>query len=149
MLIKKGLSKNRLALPTVIVGVAILGTIVFAQSSRRTVSASGIQANTDRAAQPAVALADASVNRKPLEYYVGSVRSDLFASPAQMKPAPKIEPVKKPIIVAAKPSAPAPVNPFADYSYNGTVTMGGEVMALVENVKTKEGQYLKQGDSFM
>jgi hypothetical protein len=41
---------------------------------------------------------------------------------------------------------PLVVNPYADYAYTGTVTIGGALMALIENVKTKEGLYLKEGD---
>ena len=40
------------------------------------------------------------------------------------------------------------INPFADWSYTGTVKVGDQMMALLENTKTKDGQYLKVGESF-
>jgi hypothetical protein len=41
------------------------------------------------------------------------------------------------------------VDPLGDYSYTGTVTFDGQTLALVENKKTNDGQYLKCGDTFL
>ena len=43
----------------------------------------------------------------------------------------------------------APVDPFVDFAYTGTVTTGNQTLAIIENKKTKEGQFLHVGDSFM
>jgi hypothetical protein len=56
--------------------------------------------------------------------------------------APKVEPV-------APPVAPAPVNPFVDFAYTGSIQMGDETVALIENAKTKEGMFLKVGDALV
>jgi hypothetical protein len=89
--------------------------------------------------------------RHDLSYYTQDVRSNLFSAPlpplpkppppVKVKPAPKLPelPVEVPV---------APVDPFADYSYTGTVTIGNETQALIENTKKGEGDYVKVGDSF-
>ncbi len=88
--------------------------------------------------------------RRPLSYYTKEVRQNLFSAPQPPpppKPKPKPKPAPKPpprVIVPV-----APINPFADWSYTGTVKMGDKTMALLENVKTKEGKYVAVGDSFM
>lgn len=85
------------------------------------------------------------VERRPLDFYTQGVRGNMFSAP--LPPPPP-----KPVIVAKKPQPTVPVmpvNPFADWSYTGTVKAGEEMMALLENKNTKEGQYLKIGESFM
>ncbi len=86
-------------------------------------------------------------SRRPLSYYTQGVRDNMFSAPM-----PPIPPPPAPRGVKAAPSIKVPVmevNPFADWSYTGTIKMGIEMMALIENSKTKEGQYVKQGESFM
>jgi hypothetical protein len=126
----------------VIIGAATLGAIVSAQSTRATSDKKGEKAAKVATPAPDVDLQEPA-DRKPLSFYVSSVKGDLFAP--ERPPLPK--PVAKPAPIITTP--PAPVNPLADYAYTGTVEMNGTQMALVENVKTKEGQYLKVGDSFM
>lgn len=93
----------------------------------------------------------AASSRRPLDYYTGGVRGNLFTAP--QPPEPKPAPVKK-AVEAPKPkpvlSIPvAPINPFAGWTYTGTVRMGDQTMALLENAQTKDGQYVKVGDSFL
>ena len=92
-------------------------------------------------------------SRRSLDFYAKGVRSSLFSAPqppppAKPKPIP-VQPAPKPKPIYIPPVVPVEINPFADWSYTGTVTMGETKMALVENTKTKEGQYLKQGENFL
>lgn len=136
-------------LPTVIaLGAVAVGAIVLAQTGKQAPASPKVEVNTDRSSAPAVQVTPA-VERKPLAYYMAGVRSDLFSEPLPPAPKPKPEPPKVTAPPPPPPPAPAPVNPFADYAYTGTVTIDGQLMALVENTKTKEGQYLKAGDSFL
>lgn len=91
-------------------------------------------------------------SRRSLDFYAKGVRGTLFS-------APQPPPIAKPRAVVVKPVPPPPriivpevkpveVNPFADWSYTGTVTVGETKMALIENSKTREGRYLKQGEEF-
>ncbi|HZT44053.1 MAG TPA: hypothetical protein VFA07_17945 [Chthonomonadaceae bacterium] len=41
-----------------------------------------------------------------------------------------------------------PNNPYADWAYVGVVKRGDRILALLENTKSKEGQYVVAGDSF-
>lgn len=126
----------------VIIGAATLGAIVSAQSIRATSDKKSEKVAKVATPAPDVQLQE-QADRKPLSFYVSSVKGDLFAP--ELPPPPK--PIARPAPIIS--TAPAPVNPLADYAYTGTVEMNGTKMALVENIKTKEGQYLKVGDSFM
>lgn len=132
--------------PLLVVGAGTIGAIVLAQNNRKPDLGPAAQVNTDRKSAPDVEIVPAKAERRPLVYYTGGVRSDLFTAPVQapVEP-PKVELPKTDAIVAA----PVIVNPFADYAYTGTVQVNGLPMALVENTKTKDGQYLKAGDSFL
>jgi hypothetical protein len=69
----------------------------------------------------------------------------MFSAP--QPPAPKPPP-----IVKEKPAPPVyvpPINPFAEWSYNATVSMGDDKMALLENTRTKEGHWVQVGDKFL
>src|SRR5258706_9817354 len=130
-----------------LIGVIGAGTIVaLAQGGGKAKSDLVVKATTDKGAAPAVKMV-AMAERKPLDYYTKVVKTDLFTAPANPEAKPK--PVAKPVVVAALPTAPAIINPFADYTYSGTVTVGEQTMALVENTKTRDGQYLEEGDSFV
>lgn len=89
--------------------------------------------------------------RRPLSYYTQGIRGSMFAPPPPPPPRPAPAPKPKPEV--KPPPAPrvdvAPVNPFEDWSYTGTIRMGEETMALLENSKTKEGQYVRAGDRVM
>ena len=92
-------------------------------------------------------------SRRSLDFYAKRVRPSMFSSPQAAPP--------KVIVVSTPPPAPEPkpipapppfvpeVIPFADWAYTGYVTMGEAKMALIENTKTKEGRYLKVGESFL
>lgn len=123
-------------------GVAAL--VAFAQSSRRPgVVPARLAAQPQDVVQVSSAATPAP-RTKPLAYYTAGIRADLFT--ASDVEASKPKPVtQKP----APPPAPEVVDPFVDYAYDGTVQVGGQTMALIENVKTKEGQYLRAGDPFM
>jgi len=128
-------------------GVVAIGAIVaFGQGGRKPADSS-IQVNKDREAAPIVAVSQTDSARKPLNFYTGGVRKDLFSAPEP--PRPKETPKPQAAPPPPPPAPPVVVNPFADYAYAGTVTMGEKRMALIENTKTKEGQYLGEGDAFM
>ncbi len=112
-----------------------------------------VLAQNDGKAAPSVAPSTDPATRRPLDYYTQGVRGNLFSAP-QPPPAPRPKPVAAPVVKIEKPRpAPiiqvAPINPFADWAYTGTIHIGEQMMALLENTKTKEGQYLKIGDSFL
>lgn len=143
--------KKRAKVPVVPVvvglGAVAVAAVVMAQTDRKHVNIPTVQVNNARDASAAVI--EPATDRKPLSFYTGGVRGDLFNAPLAPAPAPKKVETKKTLEKPAPPPAPAVVDPYADYSYTGTVTVGGKLMALVENVKTKEGQYLSVGDSFV
>jgi hypothetical protein len=57
--------------------------------------------------------------------------------PAPEKPA---EPVK--------PAPPPPPDPLGDWAYSGTVILGDEVYAVMENRTSKQGVYVREGQPF-
>ena len=132
-----------------VVGAVAIGAIVMAQTNGKPVgkTTAAPSANGTKDAPVQIVIAD----RKPLEFYTGGVRNDLFNGPIPEAPKPKIDPkaTKRAVLPLDIPAAPVEVNPFSDYTYSGTVTMNGEVIALVENNKTRDGQYLHIGDSFL
>jgi hypothetical protein len=132
-------------------GVIVIGALVLAQTNGKSSSGKSAPARSERAAPTKVASTEKNASvaseRKPLSHYLESVREDLFAPPAP--PAPKPANVTPLPAIPVTAPAPAPVNPFADFAYTGTVAVGDRTMALIENTKTKEGQYLGVGDSFM
>lgn len=139
--------KGRWVLMAALALCAALAMAIFAQTQPK-------NGKNTQAAQPARRTATGSARveikpaeRKPLSYYTSGVRADLFGSPAaQEQPVVKVEQPQP-----ALPQMPEPevVDPFVDYAYTGTIMMGGQALALVENSKTKEGTYLRQGDQFM
>ncbi|MGC8666729.1 MAG: hypothetical protein ACP5VE_01250 [Chthonomonadales bacterium] len=123
-------------------GVAAI--VAFAQSSRRP----GVEPARVTAQAPDIVQVSPTAapvpHPKPLSYYMASVRADLFTASDVEAPKPKPAAPKP-----TQPAAPEIVDPFVDYAYDGTVQVGGQMMALIENVKTKEGQYLRPGDPFL
>lgn len=89
-----------------------------------------------------------SAARAALSRYADGILSDLFGRPpaSSAKPA---APLRPRAAVAQPSSAPAAPDRLADYLYTGIVTVDGERRALVENRRTKQGVYLKQGDPFL
>jgi len=86
-------------------------------------------------------------DRADISFYVSNVREGMFSQP--VPPAPKpVEPQKPKPQKPIPPVPPMPVNPFAGWTYTGTVHMGDMTMALLENNQTQEGIYVKAGDSF-
>lgn len=89
--------------------------------------------------------------RRPVDFYTQSVSNSLFNAP--QPPAPTVVVVKAPPKVAAKPEIkPVPIkvpeiNPFAEWTYTGTIVMGDQTIALLENKKTSEGNFVKVGDT--
>ncbi len=130
-----------------VVGVSVVfAAAIMAQTRPKAgSSASGARKAASASGSAPVTEIEAA-ERKPLSYYTSGVRGDLFAMPGA-KPAvlPKPEPPK----VETPAPAPEVIDPFADYAYTGSVAMGSEYVALVENAKTKEGVYLRKGDQFM
>ncbi len=145
MLKKNAIQKS--APLAIAIGVVAIGAIVASgQIGKKSAALPNIEVNKDRVIAPAVSVSQPESGRKSLAYYTGSVRTDLFSAPEPPKPK---ETPKPPALPTPPPTPPVVVNPFADYIYVGTVTVGGRTMALVENTKTKDGQYLAEGDSFM
>jgi len=78
----------------------------------------------------------------------GEVRSGLFSRPSSPESVPvTAQTASPPQTMAVDPKLI--VDPFAQVVYTGTVTIGDEKQALLENQRTKEGWYLHQGDPFM
>lgn len=80
-------------------------------------------------------------------------KQPVLASPVLVTP-PVLPPVEKPAEVKKPEAAPAaaPVkppetpDPLKDWVYSGTVAIGGDVYAVVENKASKQGRYLKAGE---
>jgi uncharacterized membrane protein YgcG len=142
-------TKSPVTLIGTAVGAIALGAIVMAQTGKSPTT--GLNTKNNKVAAEDKVIQVAAAERHPLSYYTGGVRNDLFNSGAIEAPKPKVETKasKKPVLPLEPTEPAAIVNPFADYSYTGTVTMNGSIVALVENTKTKEGQFLKEGDAFL
>jgi hypothetical protein len=125
-------------------GCALLAAAILAQTQPKpgTTQKNGRAVNGARTNGSATAVKPAE--RRPLAYYTSGVRTDMFTAPGAAEPVVKPEP-PKPVVVAQ----PEIIDPFADYSYTGTILMGDQTLALIENSKTKEGLYVKSGDQFM
>ena len=145
------MKKRRSQIPVVpaLVGLGAIAVaaVVLAQPGSRPKAAAGT-AHLSSSASPAVVASAATTpgGRKPLSFYTGGVRGDLFTSPdevAKQKLAAAPPPPPPP------PPIPQPVDVLGDFAYKGTVSMGGKSMALIENTKTAEGQYVGVGDFFM
>ncbi len=146
---KKAKAKARGSWPLVlVVGVSVvLAAAIMAQTRPRTAPTSSGTRKAVRAAGSAPVTEVRPAERKPLSYYTSGVRGDLFAMPGAKQPVlVKPEPPK---VETTPPPTPEVIDPFADYAYTGSVTMGDDHVALVENAKTKEGVYLRKGDQFM
>ncbi|MCW3097400.1 MAG: hypothetical protein JWL77_3018 [Chthonomonadaceae bacterium] len=85
-------------------------------------------------------------DRQDLSFYTSNVRDAMFSAPVPAAPKPVVA-IKTPF--KEIPVQPIKIDPFAQWSYTGTVHMGDITMALLENIQTREGQYVKAGDSFM
>jgi hypothetical protein len=70
-------------------------------------------------------------------------------APPVLPSADKQPEVKKPDAapVAAPPKAPEAPDPLKDWVYSGTVAIGDDVYAVLENKASKQGRYLKRGDN--
>ena len=89
-------------------------------------------------------------DRRGLDFYTSNVRGGMFSAPQPPRPKPPTPHVDAPVKPPPEIKVPLMViNPFAEWSYTGTVHMGDITMALLENTRTKEGQYVKSGDGFM
>ncbi len=132
--------------PTLMV-VCVIGAcaiVAFAQNGKKLGAAPIVQANTNRTTSATTVAMVTAAERKPLVYYTGQVRADLFTVSTPE--------AAKPVVPLVKPTPPAPpvvVDPFADFTYSGTVTIDDQPMALIENTKTRTGEYYKVGDTFM
>jgi uncharacterized membrane protein YgcG len=92
------------------------------------------------------ATADTS-GRRPISFYTQEVRGSMFSAP--QPPAVKVEaPIKEKPIPPVKVE-PLVINPLAGWAYNASATVGDKKLALLENVQTKEGQWVHVGDNFM
>jgi len=85
--------------------------------------------------------------RPSLEFYTRGVRESLFSAP--QPPKAREVPAPKPPKVIVPPVSPVPINPFADWTYSGTVTAGDKKLALLENRTSKMGQFVHEGQEFM
>ena len=89
----------------------------------------------------------AETARPALDYYTRGVRGTMFSAPTP--PTPKEQPAPRPPKIVLPKINPQFVNPFMDWTYAGTVTAGDKKMALLENRTSKEGQYVREGQTFM
>jgi hypothetical protein len=126
-----------------VVALAVIAAAVMVVAQTRRGTAVPTTQKVRSRQKVAVQIAQAKAARSPLEFYVGAVRGDLFTSPQASAPVPSPGPVKP----LPPPPAPVVVDPFADMAYTGTVTLGGQLLAVVENTRTKEGQFVRKGDS--
>jgi len=134
--------KERLTLGALVAAAGVAAAVALADRGRHAPPAKA-QARTPGARSAEAPLG--SHARQPLPYYTGSIRADLFAA-GEPAAAAVSAPAPPPAVPAPPPPAPEP-DPLADYAYTGTVEADGQIMALVENKKTLDGQYLKVGDS--
>jgi hypothetical protein len=70
---------------------------------------------------------------------------ELPAVQVQTKEEPKTDQPPKPTAAAA---APQPPDPLKDWAYTGTVAIGDDVYAVLENKTAKRGEYVKVGGAF-
>jgi hypothetical protein len=97
-----------------------------------------------------------AADKRPVTFYLENTRSGLFAAPPSSLPAPLPEAsVVKPVkaeksLTEATPAVVPWTMPdrFTNYVYTGSVTIDGQIQALIENTRTREGWYLKAGDNF-
>ncbi|HLK59112.1 MAG TPA: hypothetical protein VKU00_21300 [Chthonomonadaceae bacterium] len=84
---------------------------------------------------------------RPLPFYdTNQISERMFARPLPPEPKPlPPPPPPKPVVLPPPP----PPDPLAPYVYSGTVTLGDERMALLEDTRTRDGKYVKVGDMFM
>jgi len=84
-----------------------------------------------------------TAGRRNLAFYTGDVRAGMFSEPVAPAPPTPHE------TVSVRSVAPAPVDPFADWNYTGTATIGDDKVAILENVNTHDGVLLHVGDKFL
>jgi hypothetical protein len=126
-----------------------------------TTSAAESAADTRRTGASSPAPASFDRYRRLLELNPFSPRLPKKVAPpviTPVNPPPVIPPVgpggekpaevKKPDAPPAPPAVPAPPDPLKDWVYSGTVAIGGDVYAVVENKANKQGRYVKVGDDF-
>lgn len=133
-------------LPQTIAAVAVVAgagcVMAAAKGAVRHGSTSERQTAAPAVAAVPVATSDQN-SLPPLDYYTRALRSNLFSPPAPPQPRIEVHPLPAPVLQIV------PVNPFADWSYTGTMHVGSETTALIENEKTHDGQFVKVGDSFL
>lgn len=119
-------------------------------------TASGTNRPPAAQARPAMPVVEPALDapeesRRPVTFYTQTVRSGLFSAPQPPAPAPVKAPAPPPVVKPVIPIVvpPAPIDPFAQWAYTGTITQGDQTIALLENTQTKEGQFLKVGDRLM
>jgi hypothetical protein len=145
-------SKQTVTPAILVLGAVAVGAIVLAQTTKPAATGPAVTSKAKKSGDAPIVITSLPDARKPLSFYTGAVRNDLFTGTVVPEPKPVVtvtKPVKPVVTTPTLPTAPAVVDPFADYAYTGTVNMGGQMVALIENTKTREGQYYKQGDSFL
>ena len=136
-----------------LIGAGALAVMVLAENVNKKSMPPTISINAAKSATVKVKTEAAPAeHRKPLSFYTEGVKSRLFMAPGSgitKQVTPVITTPVLPPIKPGPPVVPAVVNPFGDYTYSGTVIMNGSYIALVENTKSRDGQYLKKGDTFL
>lgn len=148
---QSGAPRWRLALWIVLpIGVFVLSMPVARpnKSNRGTVAhaaAAPVRVAAGPSILPGKADADGTArDRRGLTYYTEAVRDDMFSAPQPPVVVPK------PVKVEVTPAVVLPdINPFEDWAYTGTIHSGSEITALLENTKTKEGNFVKVGDTVL
>lgn len=157
---------------TAAVGTVAVGLIVAGVNGReaRSQAKSPEERSTPVMAvsQPAVERSTAVELDPSFERYRGLIRRNPFAPklppPVSIAPVATAPPLLPPVNGSGAPTdekpgeggkgsppaaAPAePPDPFRDWTYTGTVVIGDQVYAVVENKTSKRGEYVKPGDSF-
>lgn len=85
--------------------------------------------------------------RHALGFYMRQVDGGLFAPARRAHRTPVEE--AKPETPKSVPVVLPDIDPFEDWVYAGSVDADGRLTALIENAKTKEGRFVKVGDTVL
>jgi|SRR5579871_5131085 len=74
-----------------------------------------------------------------------AISPNMFSAPIPETPPSPPQPAARPHLPPPPPAAIVR-DPLADYTYTGTVSVNGEISALIEQRASKQGWYVKEGD---
>ena len=157
-----------------ITGALGLGALALALTWQPVAQSAGAAANTNAAAehtQPAAERDKAettapSADAPSFDRYRRLLELNPFSPRLPKKTPPAVAPSSAPPVIppvtpvppadvkkpeappaGAPPVVPAPPDPLSGWVYSGTVAIGSDVYAVVENKTSKQGRYMKVGDN--